>query len=164
MEDVTNTLIRIINKSTADAIFEESKLTSSETMDKVIKIVKSTLEKAHAGITARKKAKPLHDLLLKYNRNDAVIHLDKNIREHENFINILSLFTGKYVVYGENLYANKTDDDIVADVRFIIIIIYLSAFKDELTGAAFTKVMREIVKLLINKNIQKVRIMYVNKY
>ena len=146
-------LLNVLAESTADAIFDETKISDNKTIDKAIKTAKSLLDKAHAGVMAKVAAKPLEEITAEYNREKAIVLLDKNIREYEGTISLLSVFTNKHVVYQKDPYGDKTDVEIVADVKYTIFIIYFQAVKDELTKSALTKLIKEIIKLLKKEKV-----------
>ena len=152
MGETANKIASILAESAADAVFDETQISESQKVDKAIKAVKSALDKAHAGILARITAKPLHDVLLNYERKEAIQLIDKFIRKYEIFINLTTPITGRRAVYAENPYADKSDDYIKSDVKFSILIVYFAAITEESTKALVSKALKGIFLVVKNNN------------
>ena len=144
MDDTTDKIVGIFMEAAADAAFDGMQLSESEKMDKAIKAVKGALDKAHTGVVARMTAKPLHDILSNYHREDAIMLIDKFVRKYETFINATSFITSRKVVYLQNQYADKTDDYIKNDIKFTIFIVYFAAISEESMKMAVTKAIKGI--------------------
>jgi len=147
MENITSKLGSLFIQSAADAVFDETKLSDNETLDKTIKIVKSALDKARIGVIAKATAKPLHAVLSEYCRDDAIQLLYKNIKRYEKFINMTTPLTGRYVIYSSDPYSDKSDDYIRADVKFTIFIIYFSAVVEEGSKTLLAKLFKKVIRI-----------------
>jgi hypothetical protein len=144
MGDVTNKVAGILTQATADVAFDEIQISESEKMDKAIKAVKGALDKAHAGAMAYMTAKPLHNILSDYYREDAILLIHKFVKKYEKFINATTPITGRWVVYAQNPYADKSDDFIKNDIKFTILIVYFAAITEEGVKTAVTKALKGI--------------------
>jgi len=147
MGETVNKITSIFAQASADAVFDETKFSNDETMDKTIKTVKSALDKAHIGVMAKATAKPLHVILSEYCREDAIQLLYKNIKRYEKFINMTTPLTGRYVVYSSDPYADKSDEYIKADVKFTIFIVYFSAVVEEGSKTLLTEIFKRVIRL-----------------
>ena len=156
MGEVTKKLIGIFTEAATDAAFDEVKLSESEKVDKAIKAVKGALDKAHSGTLAILEAKPLHNILSNYCREDAISLISKYVKKYEKFINATTPITGRWVIYAENPYADKSDEHIRTDIKFTILIVYFAAITEEGVKIAITKALKEIFgvyKTEFNKEI-----------
>lgn len=154
MGDTENKVARILAEAAADAAFDEIRISENEKMDKAIKAVKDALDKAHTGILTRMKAKPLHNILSNYCREDAISLIHKFVKEYEKFINATTPVTGRWVEYTQDPYADKTDDFIKNDIKFTIFIVYFEAITEEGLKMAVTKALKGIfgtVKKVVNR-------------
>jgi len=155
MGETANKIVNIISQSTADAIFNEIPLSESEKVDRAIKAVKSALDKAHTGIIAMMEAKPLHNVLANYSREEAIRLIHKTVKKYEKFINVTSPITGHTVVYIENPYANKSDNYIQHDVKFSIFIVYFASISEEGLRIIVTQALKGIFgNFRENSNLQ----------
>ena len=152
MGETSNKLIGIFTEAAADAVFDEVKLSESEKVDKAIKAVKGALGKAHSGTLAILEAKPLHNILSNYCREDAISLISKYVRKYEKFINATTPITGRWVIYAENPYADKSDDHIKTDIKFTILIVYFAAITEEGVKTAITKALKGIFGVFKNDN------------
>jgi len=148
MNEMVSKIGSLFTHATADALFDETNIVGSETLDKVIKSIKSVLDKAHTGATAYAKAKPLHDTVSDYCREKAIMTLQKKIVEYEKLINKLTPLTGRSVIYLPNPYGSKTDEEIKADIKFTIIIVYLDVAKDEGSKTLMTEIIKRFIRFL----------------
>jgi hypothetical protein len=158
MGDAANKIASIFVEAATDAAFDEIQLSESEKMDKAIKAVKSVLDKAHTGILTRMKAKPLHDVLSNYCREDAILLIHKFVKEYETFINSTTPITGHWVIYTQDPYADKTDDFIKKDIKFTIFIVYFEPITEEGVKMAVTKALKGIVgtvKEIVHKEFRR---------
>lgn len=144
MGETINKIASIFAQAAADAAFDEIQLSESDKVDKAIKTVKGALDKAHTGSMAYITAKPLHDILKNYCREEAISLLQRFIKKYEKFINITTPITGKKVVYIENPYDDKTDEYIQTDIKFIVLIIYFAAITEESTKMLVEKAFKDI--------------------
>lgn len=133
-----------MGESAVDAAFDEIQITESQKMDKAIKAVKDALDKAHTGIMIRITVKPLYDILSDYDREKAILLISQFIKKYEKIINMITPITGKWVVYAENPYADKSDEHIKNDVKFTIFIVYFATISEEGVKAAVTKALKGI--------------------
>ncbi|MCL2003823.1 MAG: hypothetical protein FWG72_07465 [Oscillospiraceae bacterium] len=150
MGETANKLIGIFTEAAVDAVFDEVKLSESEKVDKAIKAVKGTLDKAHTGTLAIMEAKPLHNILSSYCREDAISLIDKKVKKYEKFINATTPITGRRAIYAENPYADKSDEHIKTDIKFTILIIYFAAITEESVKMVITKALKGIFGILKN--------------
>ena len=148
MGDTANKIASIFVEAAADAAFDEIQLSESKKMDKAIHAVKGTLDKAHAGAMAYMTAKPLHNILSDYCREDAILLIHKFVKKYENFINSTTPITGRWVVYAKNPYADKSDDFIKNDIKFTILIVYFAAITEEGVKTAVTKALKGIFGII----------------
>jgi len=144
MSDIFNKSTSIIVQSAADAVFDEVQLSESERTDKAIKIVRTALDKAHAGAMAIREAKPLHNLLTEYKRQDAIALIHKFVKKYSKFINATTPITGRWVINEKDYYADKTNEFIKNDVKFTIFIIYFAAITEEGVKMAITKALKPV--------------------
>ena len=144
MEDVVNKVGSIFVQAAADAAFDEVRLSESEKIDNAIKAVKDILDKAHTGVLVHREVKPLNDILLNFCRENAMLLIQKNVKKYERFINATTPITGRYVVYAQNPYADKSDDYIKTDIKFTILIIYFATITEEGVKIAVTKALKGI--------------------
>jgi len=152
MMDLTNKIGSLFVQSTAGALFDETKISDSEMMDKVIKSIKDALKAAHKVATANFDASPLQKMLSDYRRDEAIQLLDIKLRKHKDVINMFTPLTNRYVEFMQNPYDNKTNEEIKVDIRFTIFIIYMKAAKDAALGKALTEVIRKIIRIVKNDN------------
>jgi hypothetical protein len=150
MGDTANKIAGIFVDAMADAAFDEIKLSESEKVDKAIKTVKGALDKAHAGILARAEAKPLHSILSNYCREEAISLIDRKVKKYEKFINATTPITGRWVIYSENPYADKTDEFIQNDIKFTILIVYFAAVTEESMKTAISRSLKGIFGVFKN--------------
>ena len=153
MGDTTNKIAGIFAQAAADVAFDEIQLAESEKMDKAIKAVKGALDKAHAGALAYMTAKPLHDILSNYCREEAILLIHNFVKRHEKFINATTPITGRWVVYLQDPYADKSDAYIQNDIKFSILIVYFAAISEEGLKKAVTKALKGIFGIV--KEIDK---------
>ena len=154
MGDAANKIASIIAESAADAVFDEIPLSESEKVDKAIKTVKSALDKAHTGVLAIMEAKPLHNILTNYRREEALLLLCKFIKKYEQFINSTTPITGRWVVYLQDPYADKSDDFIKNDIKFTIFIVYFAAVTEEGVKTAVSKALKGVFGVIKEVRIE----------
>jgi hypothetical protein len=121
-------------------------------MDNLIITTRAAFGKALAGKIAYEKAKCLHNILLEYQREDAILLLDKKLRAYERYIKMLEPFTGRSVVYLIDPYTDKSDGTIKADIRFVIFIVYLAEAFDGGLKAILTKILKGLIRIIKNDN------------
>lgn len=153
MSEVTDKVINILFDSAVDAAFDEAKLSDSKNADKAIKTIKDVLGYAKEATKAAMTAKPLYNILNNFNREEAIMLIDKFCRKYEVFINSTTIMTGRKVVYLHNPYADKTDEFIKVDIEFIIYVIYLSALMENGTKALVTRAFKGIINIFKNDNM-----------
>lgn len=144
MGETANKITGIFAEAAADAAFDETQISESEKMDKAIKAVKGALDKAHSGILARIEAKPLNDILSNYCREEAISLISKFVKKYEKFINATTPITGRYVIYPQDPYADKSDSYIQNDIKFTILIVYFAAISEEGVKTLVTKALKGI--------------------
>ena len=144
MGDVASKIGSIFAQATADVAFDEVQISESEKIDKAIKTVKKVLDKAHTGAVIYRTAKPLHDILSNYIRNEAISLIHKYVGKYEKFINATTPITGRWVVYADNFYADKSDEQIQTDIKFTILIVYFASITEEGVKSAVTKAIKGI--------------------
>jgi len=144
MSDITDKIGGLFVQAATDAAFDEIQLSESEKTDKAIKIVKTALDKAHTGTIAIMEAKPLHNILVNYCREDAISLIHKFVNKYEKFINATSTVTGRWVEYQKDYYADKSDDFIKKDIKFTIFIVYFAAVTEEGVKMAITKALKPV--------------------
>ena len=145
MGDTATKIASIFLEAIADAIFDETQISENEKIDKAIKAVKGALDKAHTGTMAIIEAKPLSNVLLNNNRENAIQLLNRLIRKYERFINATSSITGRIVIYLHDPYADKTDDNIKTDIKFTIFFVYFATITEEGVKTAVSKALKGIL-------------------
>jgi hypothetical protein len=156
MSEVANKIISILRDSAVDAAFDETKLSDDKNIDRAIKTIKNVLCHAKEATAAAMTANPLYSILGNFNRDKAIMLIDKFCRKYEAFINSTTIMTGRKVIYSHNHYADKTDEFIKADIEFTIYIIYLSALMENGTKALVTRAFKGIIQIFKNDNMPTV--------
>jgi len=147
MGETTNKIASIFAEATANAISDEIRLSESEKMDEAIKAIKSIIDKAYAGAKIYFKAKRLHDILVNYSREDAILLIHEYVKKYEAFINNTTSITGRYVIYAKDHYSDKSDEYIQADIKFTILIVYFASITEEGLKIAIEKALKGIFRL-----------------
>ena len=153
MGEVADKFISILFDSAVDAAFDGVKLSNSKNTDKAIKTVKNVLGYAKEATEAAITATPLNNILKNYDRDKAIMLIDKLCRKYEAFINSITPMTGRKVIYSHDPYAEKTDEFIKSDIEFIIYIVYLSALMENGTKALVTKAFKGIINIFKNDDM-----------
>jgi hypothetical protein len=151
MGNIVNNIISFVTKSTADALFDETKISDSLKMEKIIKVMKNALKTIYKAAQAEHDARSLYMILSDYYREKAIRLLDSKLTKHKNFINMTTPITNRHVVFMQNPYGNKTDENIKIDIRFTIFIIYFKAVTNEILGKALTEVFKKIIRIIKNE-------------
>jgi len=156
MGETLNKIASIFAESAVDAAFDEIQISESEKVDKAIKAVKGALDKAHTGTLIYIKAKPLHNVLSNYCRDNAIQLINEFVRKYENFINATTPITGRYVIYAKDPYADKSDEHIKTDIKFTTLIVYFAEISEESTKAVVSKALKGIFGIFKNYNIEMI--------
>ena len=154
MENTAAKITSILAEAATDAAFDETQLSENEKIDKAIKAVKGALDRAHTGAKAYLTAKPLHNILSKYSREDAILLIHKFVKKYEDFINATSPITGRTATYLQNPYADKSDDYIQSDIKFTILIVYFAEITEENMKTVVTEALKGIfgtIKKVVHK-------------
>lgn len=141
MNDTVTKIASIFAEATADTVFDETQISESEKIDKAIKTVKCALDKAHTGAKILWEVNLLYKVLSNYSCEEAISLLDERIKKYEQFINATRPLTGRWVEHKSDPYADKTDEHIQIDVKFIIFIVYLASITEESTKVVVSKAL-----------------------
>lgn len=123
-----------------DAIFDEAKFSEDEKIDRTIKLVNSVTNKVNAGLEAYQVAKPLHDVLLSYNRETAILLVCEFYQKYDTFIRIVF---GHCVQPQLDLTCyNINDFQLQNELKFLRMVVYLAAATEEGIKAVGTELIK----------------------
>lgn len=107
---------------------------------KMLELLNSARRLAKVGL----KAKEVNETIEEYDREKAISLIAQNVNKYEKLINLLSYITGRYVIYEPNYYADKTDEIIFCDLKYIRNVIYF----DEIKNAGLEMILKKALKKL----------------
>jgi hypothetical protein len=128
-------------KAALDAIFDETKFSEDEKIDRVIKLVNSMSNKLNAGLEAYQTAKRLHNILLNYDREIAISLVCEFNEKYDTFIRIV--FGHRPQPQPNWMRQNVTDCQLQKEIKFLRTVVYLAASSEE----AIKTVGTELIKL-----------------
>ncbi len=102
------------------------------------------LSKAHNLTKVEISTHEISETIQNYDRKRAIQLLAKYIEKYENILNNFAIITGRHIIYQPNFYADKTDEIILCDLKYIRSIIYYNEIKNVGLEIALKKILKQL--------------------
>lgn len=112
--------------------------------DTIFKKMLELLDKSRRLTKVGLKVKEVNETIEKYDREKAIFLIAQNVNKYEKLINLLSCITGRYVIYEPDYYADKTDEIIFCDLKYIRNVIYFDEIKNTGLEMTLTKALKKL--------------------
>lgn len=115
--------------------------------ERVIIIFNNTmklLKDAHRLAKPALASKEVREVLKNYDREKAIFLIVTNIQKYRKTLEAISHITGRIVLDEPNFYADKVDDIIICDLKYIRNVIYFEEIKNAGLEFALEQVLKKL--------------------
>ena len=112
--------------------------------DDIYNISNEILKNAHRIAKVQTSSKDITEVIQNYDREKAIILIAQHINKYKNTVNFLSKYTGRYIIYKQNFYIDKSDEIILCDLKYIRNVIYVDEIKNAGLEYVFEKALQKL--------------------